>query len=179
MEFQGLYKKSKKLQSLVKEINLFSTFTQTKLTEGISSEKYSPALANSVNSRKVIWYCSIATLKTDNHWLWGVGTGDVQDHLTNCYKDKNKYLYEHREFNAHNEYLQTFVRNGIFGLLSLLGIILLLSKAGLQHKSYVYLGFLIFFLISNLTESMLSRQAGVIFFTCFNSLFVFTLFNKK
>jgi O-antigen ligase len=174
-----VYQKSSKAKQLIKEMQLFTTFTELKLTKGISSKEYPPALANSINSRKVIWLCTLKNLRENNQWFLGVGTGDVQDHLTSCYKDSNPYMYKHREFNAHNEYLQTLLRNGIFGLLILLIIIIFALKTGIQLNAYLYTGFVVFFFLSNLTESMLTRQAGVLFYALFNSLLIFNFTQKS
>jgi O-antigen ligase len=72
--------------------------------------------------------------------------------------------------NAHNQYLQTTIATGIPGLILFIVAMLSALWAAVLKPDYGYLLFLILFLFCIITESMLESEAGVIFFSFFNSL---------
>ncbi len=122
---------------------------------------------NSVNLRLLEWRASAAAIRTNG--LIGVGTGDAQTKLNEYYAgyaNQAKTL----NYNAHNQYLQTTIELGIPGLLLLLNCIFL-PFARIQ-RSTLYTSFIILFSLMCLTESMLARQKGIVFFTLFQSLFL-------
>ncbi|MDX2306085.1 MAG: O-antigen ligase family protein [Microscillaceae bacterium] len=124
-------------------------------------------------ARKNIWNCVENILNEKNTWFTGFGTGDTQIELTECYEQKG-FIYEYRNsLNAHNEFLQETLRHGIPGFLIFLlslGIPLVLS---IRKKDYFLLSFILIICFCSLTESILSRQAGVVFYSFFNSLLIF------
>lgn len=126
-----------------------------------------------VNIRYGIYHC--VKQITDKHWLTGVGATNVQKELNNCYSQytyKGEDDYKHIDYNSHNQYFDILLKYGIFGLV--LFIISILW--GIRSNNYYYLGFIILFTLSLITENMLSRQVGIVFFTLFNSIF---FINKK
>jgi O-antigen ligase len=124
--------------------------------------------------RLLKWECCIDLIQ--DHPLLGVGTGDTQDELQKCYKEKGfgqLLFWPHIKFNAHNQYLQTFLATGVFGLLILLLCIIIPSYFAIKKANYLYLAFLSLFAISCLTESLLESNKGVVFYSFFNALFAF------
>lgn len=73
--------------------------------------------------------------------------------------------------NFHNEYVQIFAELGIFGLLLLFGMLAMNLKNGVKAKDFVHISFAILMISLFLTESFLSRQRGIIFFTILYCLF--------
>ena len=120
--------------------------------------------------RGSIWPCAIEVIKSN--FLTGVGTGDSQDVLEMCYV-KNDYTaltyWKDVRFNAHNQFLETTIDLGIVGLILLMIGPVRATLDALSDKKNLYLVFISIFLLSCLTESMLERQRGVIFFAFFNS----------
>jgi len=111
--------------------------------------------------RVAIWDCSTDILKES--WLLGVGTGDTQTELTKTYK-KNNFLFAaeyNTGYNAHNQFLETWLTVGILGFILLLLNFGYLLKKSIVHKNYLLLGFTIFILLNCLTETYLQRQKGV------------------
>lgn len=105
--------------------------------------------------------------------LFGFGTGDVQDELEKHYV-ANDYVsltyWKNTRFNAHNQFMETTLALGILGLLVfLIGMIFGLKEA-IKNRNRLYIVFVILFLGSCLTESMLERQNGIVFFAFFNSM---------
>jgi hypothetical protein len=80
----------------------------------------------------------------------------------------NKYRYfAKKKYNFHNQYLQTFATVGFFGLIILIYLLSHLVVISIIKQDYIVLAFLFLIVMSFFTESMLERQAGVVFFTFF------------
>jgi O-antigen ligase len=73
--------------------------------------------------------------------------------------------------NFHNEYIQIFAEIGIFGLLLLLTMMFLNLKNAIKKKDFMHISFAVLMISLFLTESFLSRQRGIVFFTIFYCLF--------
>jgi O-antigen ligase len=109
--------------------------------------------------------------------LIGVGPGDTQDELQKCYQldeDKNWALLYRPDFqyNAHSQYLQTFIDLGIVGLLLFLATLVVAAFIAIKHYDYLFLSFVVLFSFACLTESMLELNKGIVFFSFFISLFL-------
>ena len=57
------------------------------------------------------------------NWLWGVGIGDVQDVLNEEYKKRGFELGYKVNLDTHNQYLETWIGLGIFGLFLLVSFV--------------------------------------------------------
>ena len=101
---------------------------------------------------------------------YGVGTGDAKDILKNKYKDKSLEYFYNREYNAHNQYLQILLTLGIPGIAVFVSGLLYAFFISIKKRYFLYIVFLIIFGLNILTESMLERQAGVVFYAVFNAL---------
>ena len=85
----------------------------------------------------------------------------------------NKYrFFAKKKYNFHNQYLQTFATVGCFGLIILIYLLSHLFIVSIIKKDFIVSAFLFLIAMSFLTESMLERQAGVVFFTFFYLLLV-------
>ncbi|MEZ4776732.1 MAG: O-antigen ligase family protein [Bacteroidia bacterium] len=137
-----------------------------------SGESYTGKIEHSGKAVRVFIWDKAFGLIEDNPWL-GVGTGDALDELAESYRDGGfSYGYQSR-LNAHNQYLETAVALGLVGMIYLVICFVFSAGLAIQRKNYLYLGFVILFAASCLTESMLSRQLGVNFYACFNALLAF------
>lgn len=105
----------------------------------------------------------------------GHGIGDVKEELGIIYQ-KNQIDQAHRlNLNAHNEYLQTFVATGLAGMAILILSLLIPFIISFRKKNILYVVFLLIIGSNFLFESMLNRQAGVVFYAFFNVFFLFFL----
>ena len=84
--------------------------------------------------------------------------------LHNLYSDYGKK-------NFHNEYIQIFAELGIFGMLLLLSMLFVNIKNAIKTKDFVLISFAVLTISLFLTESFLSRQRGIVFFTVLYCLF--------
>lgn len=123
-------------------------------------------------SRIVIWGNSIETILNQGI-LRGAGTGDSEHHQIEQYK-KNGIPEQYHRFNTHNQYLDYQIRYGLLGLLCFLGSLGYAFGKAFKSKNYLYCGFILIFMTFCLTENMLQRQAGVVFFAFFNALLYFS-----
>jgi len=133
------------------------------------------------STRELIWACGIDVIK--ENILLGVGTGDAQDELQKCYKqDENKnwaLLYRPDfEYNAHSQYLQTFIDLGVAGIFGLLMCLIAPLRISLLNKDYLMTSFFILFSLGCITESMLELNKGIVFFSFFSSFFIAQSFSS-
>ncbi|MGM0613101.1 MAG: O-antigen ligase family protein [Bacteroidota bacterium] len=134
-----------------------------------SGEKMNSDL-NSMKVRFILWKSGIEIAK--GHWATGVGNGDVKDEL--MHKAKELFgpdINLKRHYNAHNQYIDTFVALGLPGLLILLALLLWPLIYAIKKKNYLLLSLVLILFVSLFFESMINRQAGVVFFAFFLPLF--------
>jgi O-antigen ligase len=136
------------------------------LTTGFSfpSESKNQYNHSSINLRNGIYMCSYLISK--ENLITGVGIGDVQDKLNECYTQKiGSEIYTWREYNSHNQYFFFLLSSGIFGLLSLLWLLYEHIKVAIKLKNSIYLFLMLSISIVLLTENFLYRSDGVLFFS--------------
>jgi O-antigen ligase len=102
------------------------------------------------------------------HWLLGTTAGDIKYVRKQKYQELGYDNLAQLNYNAHNQYIEVFATHGLIGLI--LFISFLLIPLFQNHKLY-YLPFLLITSITFLTESLLLRQQGILFFMFFYSLF--------
>lgn len=105
-----------------------------------------------------------------DNWLFGISPGDTQDALQEQYKKLDFTLGFEEHYNPHNQYLQTWVALGIVGLLVFLATLYIPLRKAIKQTDYIYIAFIAMFAICFLTESILERQVGIIFYALFNAL---------
>lgn len=124
--------------------------------------------SKNVNFRYGIYYCSMEVIKSN--WLFGLGLGNVQNKLDQCYQGFDYENFDDfgvRKYNSHNQYLNAWLTYGILGLgVFLYFLYYSFSKTTILHKSFLVLS-----LLALLTENLFEREIGVMLFTFFNTLF--------
>ena len=124
------------------------------------SEKIDPSTTESNASRILVWRSSRAII-SDN-FLLGVGTGDVKDELKKQNLKSGYTGIAELNMNAHNQFFNTHVAIGFFGLISLLLSFFTAFYIGIR-KRIILLPILVTILfLSLLTESFFETQAGII-----------------
>jgi O-antigen ligase len=124
---------------------------------------------NGTTLRIQIFY-SAEEIIEENFWL-GVSPGDTRDELVKKYK---KYGFRHaidRNYEAHNQFVQSFIGLGVFGLIVLLLIFLVPFIYAIKNKDFILFCFSIMIFLLCMFESMLQKQAGVMFIV-FSILFL-------
>lgn len=138
-----------------------------------------------MNHRVFLWKYATKVI-SENFWI-GTGTGDANNALYEYLKtEKAKfwdgtgvYTLSKKKYNYHNAFLQHFATNGILAFLFLVLLIFLPLFQKAQEFSMIRILFLILIAISFMTESMLERQAGTLFFAFFYALLLINQNEKK
>jgi hypothetical protein len=125
---------------------------------------------NGLTFRMILWRFAGEILADENTWLTGTGIGSKQDILNSYYLNYGIYTGNpelgdtgYLNYNFHDQYLETLVGTGTPGLLLLFSIIIFIFFIERSKQFFplvVYISTILFLF----TESMLERQAGIVFF---------------
>ncbi len=126
---------------------------------------------NSISLHYKAWYCSYKMWTTD-HILFGYGTGDEKDAIHKCNLENGWIDLGH---DAHNEYMSSLVRHGLFGLAVLLSCLFYPLYLSIRHNDVMYIIFIVLVGITFFSESMLRAGNGIMFYAAFNALLMYRL----
>ena len=126
---------------------------------------------DSFNIRSGILQCTANLLK--EHWAWGVGPGNVQQHLDNCYAGFPPEIYKDREYNTHNQFFDYWAGLGIMGPLALFCLLGFVAIINMRMQFTLPAALVLLFTVSMLTENILIRQYGGVAFSFFMGIFSF------
>jgi len=120
------------------------------------------------NPRVFIWRYG-AELVAKNP-IFGLGVGDAKSELSSALESCDAMFWngesnvpiQNKNYNFHNQFMQTWAEVGIFGFLILLFI--MIHPFLLKNSHPLFLIFIGLTFIGCLTESMFERQAGVVLF---------------
>jgi O-antigen ligase len=119
-------------------------------------------LHQTLGERLILWSAGKEIIL--EHPVLGVGLGDTDDEVNKILlRDKNDRLFN---YNLHNQYLDYWVTYGTVGLL----VFLLILLFPLRHRDILFRIFILVVGVSLLTEAMLVRQKGLVFFLLFYGL---------
>ncbi|MBE0640920.1 MAG: O-antigen ligase family protein [Bacteroidales bacterium] len=133
-----------------------------------SADSLQSTTRESTGERLLVWQASLELI--GDHFLAGVGTGDVIDELVAIYQEKGITAAARDRLNTHNQFLQTQAALGIIGSLALVLMLFLPLLDAIRLDYYLYGMFLVLFGFNILFESMLQTQSGVIFYAFLNVL---------
>jgi O-antigen ligase len=105
-----------------------------------------------------------------NIFLKGLGLEASQKQIENKAKQHNLY-YDYRNYNFHNQYIQTFAEIGFFGFLILIIVVVLNFVNAWVKKDFLHIAFAITMIMLFLSESFFCRQRGIVFFIILYCLF--------
>ena len=126
---------------------------------------------NNSFERIYIWNSAVKVIK--QNWFLGVGTGDVKDNLRSIYTENGFVDGVKRNYNAHNQFLETWIGLGIFGEIILLTMLVYGLVKGIKNRDILLQSFIILLFVHFFFESMLNRLAGIIFFSYYYSLLLY------
>lgn len=183
VQFLFLIKKSKKASLAVVLVTLlmlgsiiFNTKNITEYNRGNETifSRINIALQKGDPVRKANWKSVVQVIK--QNWIFGVGTdGGLEFLQQHRAKLSEPYVNKH---NTHNQFLEILLRYGIVGFLIFLTLMFSLLKQGFNSSNYYFQWFLVVFFISCITESLLQRQIGLVFFSFFSCMFLVLKKNK-
>lgn len=111
--------------------------------------------------RLLHWTCSCEII-THNPVL-GVGTGDTPHLMNECYSAHG--APELHSFNAHNQFLESWMKLGIPGLITILLCLAIPYTKSVRNQNYPFALIFGVFLCTSLVESIFSVQKGVALFS--------------
>ena len=147
------------------------------IKEAWNNEKFTPNDYFPGTAFRVLQIRIFCELLSEEPIFWtGFGLNAAQKKIEGKAIQYNLFLgnengegYQSKNF--HNQYVQIFAEIGIFGLLLLVTILLFNVIKTIQTKDFIHFTFAVLMISLFLTESFLSRQRGVMFFTLFFCLF--------
>lgn len=182
MASKGLTKDSVGFRSMTKAdvANVENAVASVELAKGgIRARLYSlkhqlehPEDPNGHSLLQRLQYWKAARTIISEHWIAGVGAGDIQKAFDGYYATHETGLDEKQQLRSHNQYLTTWVTSGIFGLLAFLLWWLSLLRMGWKKQLPAVVAFVAIALTSFLIEDTLETQMGVTFIALFYALFV-------
>lgn len=121
--------------------------------------------------RLSLWWLGVKSINKSN-WVIGNGSGDAINAMKATAK-KYSITNTINSYDPHNQFIYTFLTLGVVGLLALAACLLTpLLRQGISI-SFLPISFMGVIFILCLTESVFESQKGIVFFSLFNSLFVF------
>lgn len=111
----------------------------------------------------------------EEHWIIGVGTGDVNQEFVSMYDKLDSALGEEYRLRAHNQFLTVAITFGIIGLIVFLLSIVYPFLRLKNANSFLYIGFAIILYSSMLNEDTLETQMGVTLYAFFNAFLLYAL----
>jgi O-antigen ligase len=104
----------------------------------------------------------------------GVGIGDVRTELAEELSLSGYEEMAKERLNAHNQFLEVLVENGIIGLIIFISIFVCMSYIAIKERNLLYGAFILIVIAFFMFESVLYRLAGVSFFSLFSFLLLHT-----
>lgn len=117
-----------------------------------------------IDARLSLWQASWMQIKA--HPIFGVGQSNTVDAISNSIS--NNLSTKFRNFNAHNQFVETFLSFGSVGFIIFISFFFLMFRKGNIYQR----GFVISIFTLFLVESYLQRQAGIVFFTFWYCFFL-------
>lgn len=102
--------------------------------------------------------------------VFGLGEAKSEKQLIEKFKEKQLTVPVIKKYNAHSQYLQSFVQHGILGAVFLITIFLYLLINFKSNKNHLGIIWLVIIILSAITESIFVRQWGSFFFVFFSVL---------
>ncbi len=143
----------------------------TPALKGTSNKNSSSAV------RIQLWQSSLKIIP--QHFWFGVGSGDIRDDLKKEILEIDPNA-KYAQYNPHNQFLQTFLALGLFGFIALFAFIIFTPIfLGIKNNYLLLVLLALMGFVNCFVESMMERQAGVMFFTFFYCLLIMRSFQQS
>ena len=126
----------------------------------------------SMEMRQLIFQTDMALLK--ENWLYGLGPFALEEKMNQAF-----YLFSlmHQQsfgfYNTHNEYINQWLCFGVVGILYFMTLLGVHGIRAFHTRNHLYIGSFLLLVICFMTENILSRQHGILFFALFMGVFYF------
>ena len=123
-----------------------------------------------ISLRKKIWSSAIEVSK--ENFFFGLGEKQSMLELQKQYRLKEMDIPLKKKYHSHNIYLQTLIKYGLLGLISLFVLFLAPLWNFYLARDFLALSWIILFMLASITEAFFMRQWGVFSFAFFTSIFL-------
>lgn len=150
---------------------------KNRLVTGLKNDlelRESQAVNDRLEPRMVRWEYIFKLIRKSP--FLGYGTGSEKKLLKETYYENKLYNSYLHELNAHNEYLSTWLKTGLPGLLVLLGTFLFGLLMSFRNRDAHLFAFMILIIIVSLSENVADVNKGIFFYAFF---FPFLLLSGK
>ncbi len=145
-------------------------YTDIKLSDLNNSEyQIESETPSSYEIRIVIINCFLKVVSGE--YLLGVGVGDLQDNLNDCYSDRGEVFMKDDSYNTHNNYLFFLGSSGFFCLGFFVYMMGYEIRKVFKNKKVIAFMMLVTLSIALMFENILVRSYGVTFFSYFFLIF--------
>ncbi|WP_439131146.1 O-antigen ligase family protein [Polaribacter sp.] len=151
--------------------------TRNNFLELVKIEEATTVNSNSTNIRYSIYKTTFFLIKRSP--FIGYGIGDFNDQLINEYRKNNIQILLSREYNSHNQYLSFLLIGGIPLLFSFFYFLYYNISLSIKNKNFLLVIIISFYSIVMLSENILERENGVIFFSFLINFFSLKNFIKN
>ena len=166
---QGLVKPYLIVMGIVVGLTIAIPKTRNKFVELLKIENLEQGSLTSTNIRYTIYACAKGLIAESP--LLGYGIGDYNDVLQSSYRQKDKTVLIEGRYNAHNQYFSLMLMGGILAVV-IFGLMLAVNFVfAIRYDNQLLILLLIFYGLVMLTENILEREQGVIYFSFFLSYF--------
>ena len=149
---------------------------KNRFLEIFTIQKLTESNQNSTNIRVAIYENSINLIKQSP--LFGYGIGDYNTELRKSFIVNNQTFLLDKEYNTHNQFLSFMMIGGPLILFGYFYFFIKNVRLSYLRGNKIFILVLIFYSTVMLTENILERENGVIFFSFFISLFGFNNYNN-
>ncbi len=119
-----------------------------------------------------IEYAKYGTILAYRNFLFGTGTGDLDDEYKELYIERRSVLEPQYRHRAHNQYLTFYVDFGVFGALICLFAWFYPALTEFKFRNFHFAVFFLIAMLSMLTDDTMETTTGVVFIAYFYSLFL-------
>lgn len=126
---------------------------------------------NSVTLHYRSWMCSIELMNHQN-MLMGVGIGDDERQLNECYSSHGWNLMSEESFNSHNEYFTILLRLGLIGLAAFVAMLVFTIYHSIGRNDFFMILIIMLFIVCFIGESFLETQKGITAYWLFLSVLI-------
>jgi O-antigen ligase len=120
------------------------------------------------DGRFIIWQSALSVIK--NNPVFGVGIGDVKSEMLKEYQKAGDKELIDKNYNAHNQFLEILLENGIIGLVFFCAVLGCIMVIAFIERNLLYGLFIAMMIIFFMFETVLYRLSGVSFFALFSFL---------
>lgn len=106
-----------------------------------------------------------SSFHANNNIIVGNGVGDANDAIIKSHHNFGHKKFAARKYNAHNQFIQTYVGLGLIGFIALVLLFLYYFNLFYKNKHFIGYSFIFISIILFLTESILQRHHGIVFFS--------------